>query len=86
MKEKEKSPSGRGEYSAEEIAWYEARISVIKGLISYHERMVIPLGLTTKTLCGKNSCPAVAFENDVYLEALKEALRLMEIELGKLCG
>ena len=86
MKEKEKSPSGRGEYSAGEIAWYEARISVIKGLISYHERMVIPLQMTTAKQCERDFCPAIAFENDVYLDALKEALRLMEIELGRLRG
>lgn len=73
-------------HSAEEIEWYEGRIAVIKGLISYHERMVIPLQITTSKLCERKSCPAIAFENDVYLDALKEALRLMEIELRRLQG
>ena len=82
MSGKEKSPSERGTYSAEELSRYEARIAVIRGLISYHKRMVSPLVLTTKEMCGKNICPAVAFENDVYLDALKEALRLMEREIA----
>lgn len=86
MKEKENAPRVEGEYSAGEITWYEARISVIKGLISYHERMVIPLQMTTVKQCERDFCPAIAFENDVYLDALKEALRLMEIELGRLRG
>ena len=85
MKEKEKSPSGRGEYSAEEIVWYEGRVSIIKGLIHYHERMI---GFVSNCVenCGRKTCPAIEFENDVYLDALKEALRLMEQELSRLRG
>ena len=68
MNEKEKIPSVGGEY--------EGRIAVIRGLINYHKRMVGPL-----VGCGGNdACPVIAFENDVYLDALEEALRLMERE------
>ena len=82
MNKKEIIPSKRGDYSVEELSRYESRIAVIRGLISYHERMVSPLVFTTTEMCGKNICPAVAFENDVYLDALKEALRLMECEIA----
>lgn len=69
MNEKEKIPSAGGEY--------EGRIAVIRGLINYHKRMVGPL-----VGCGGNEvCPVIAFENDVYLDALEEALRLMEREI-----
>lgn len=73
-------------HSAEEIEWYEGRIAVIKGLIHYHERMVMPLQMTTAKQCEREFCPAIAFENDLYLDTLKEALRLMEIELRSLQG
>ena len=71
---------------AEEIAWYEGRVATIRGLIHYHERMVLPLRDCGEENCGKIICPAVRFENDIYLDALKEALRLMEQELSRLRG
>ena len=55
-------------------------ISVIKGLINYHKRMTLPL---TNMSCGEEFCPAVQFENDVYLTALEHSLRLLERELGE---
>ena len=82
MEENKKSPSSGGTYSAEEITWYEGRIAVIRGLISYHERMVLPLKNCGQINCDKEDCAAVQFENDVYLDALKEALRLMEREIS----
>lgn len=74
-----------GKYSAEEIAWYEGRVAIIKGLIHYHKRMMSSISDCSEN-CGKKICPAVEFENDVYLDALKEALRLMEQELSRLRG
>jgi hypothetical protein len=58
-------------------------ISVVRGLISYHERMVLPL---TGASCGEqDNCPALVFENDLYLATLKEALVLLERELAESC-
>lgn len=84
MKEIKKSPSEKGEYSAEEIAEYECRISVIRGLINYHERMVSPVYHSSEIYCEKDQCPVIMFENDMYLAALKECLRLMERELNEM--
>ena len=55
-------------------------ISVIKGLINYHMRMTLPLADIS---CTGEACPAVQFENDVYLTALEHSLRLLERELGE---
>lgn len=57
----------------------KAHISVIRGLINYHKRMVAPLAPTCK---NDGECPALAFENDLYLGALQTALTLMEREVG----
>ena len=57
-------------------------IHVMRGLINYHERMLAPFS----GICScdeEGTCPVVAFENDVYLAALKESLRLLERELGE---
>ena len=54
-------------------------ISVIKGLINYHKRMVMPLGDTP--CIEKDGCPVIRFENDVYLKALEASLELLEREL-----
>lgn len=72
MDEKEKAPRGRGEKLM-------SHIYVLRGLISYHERMLVPLEMLNLD-CQKKGCPALAFQKDVYLEALKEALKLMERE------
>lgn len=59
----------------------EKHISVIKGLINYHKRMVMPLG---DTPCfEKDGCPVIRFENDVYLKALEASLELIERELAE---
>ena len=86
MGNKEISPSERGTYSVEEIAEYECRISVIRGLINYHERMVSPVYDSSEIYCGKDLCPVIMFENDMYLATLKECLRLMERELKRMRG
>lgn len=78
MNEKEKVPSERG-------AQLLSHIHILRGLISYHERMVMPIIGWAHINCNKLPCPAAKFENDVYLEALKEALRLLERE-AKIAG
>lgn len=55
-------------------------IHVIKGLINYHKRMTLPLANMS---CAETYCPAAQFENDVYLTALEDSLRLLERELGE---
>lgn len=72
MNEKEKSTSERG-------AQLLSHIHILRGLISYHERMLVPLEMLNLD-CQKKGCPALAFQKDVYLKALKEALKLMERE------
>lgn len=52
---------------------HEQYIPVLRGLISYHERMM---------LVTKKESPEANLQ-DVYLEALKESLRLMEREVSK---
>jgi hypothetical protein len=52
-------------------------ISVIEGLIDYHKRMTLPI---RDLSCASEGCPAVEFENDVYLSALEESLRLLRRE------
>lgn len=54
----------------------ESAIAVIEGLISYHKRMTLPI-----VPCTGETCPAVEFENNVYLSALEESLRLLRREL-----
>ena len=76
--EKEKLPDGE-----QEKLRLRSHIHVLRGLINYHERMTLPISLGSLSCTKNGSCPAVAFENDVYLAALKESLRLMERELGE---
>lgn len=61
-----------------ELARIENAIWVIQGLINYHKRMTLPI---KKPLCADSSCPVIDFENDVYLSALEESLRLLRREL-----
>ena len=56
----------------------EKYIPIIKGLISYHERMTAPM----EAVKCEADCPVVIAENDLYLGALKAALALMEREVG----
>ena len=66
----------------EHYAW------ILRGLIHYHERMMVGMDMISivskngeVSPCAKNNkCPAV-MSADIYLEALKEALRLMEKEI-----
>ena len=55
----------------------EKYIPIIKGLISYHERMTTPM----EAVKCEADCPVVIAENDLYLGALKAALVLMEREV-----
>lgn len=57
----------------------EKYIPIIKGLISYHERMTAPM----EAVKCEADCPVVIAENDLYLGALKAALVLMEREVGR---
>ena len=61
-----------------------SHIVVIRGLINYHKRMVAPL--KDSPCAGEEICPVLKFENDLYLEALEESLRLLEGELLKRRG
>ena len=55
----------------------KVHISVIRGLINYHKRMVAPLAPT----CNEDGeCPVLAFEKDLYLDALQKALMFMDSE------
>ena len=59
----------------------KAHISVIRGLINYHKRMVAPLAPT----CNKDGeCPVLEFENDLYLGALQKAFMYMDGERIKM--
>lgn len=80
--EKEKIPSAGGGERVEPIEVY---IHVLRGLISYHERMFAPIKLNSLA-CQKDNCAAVKFSDDVYLAALQEALRLMELEALRVIG
>ena len=71
--------SERRDMENKDLDELKAHISVIRGLINYHKRMVAPLAPT----CNKDGeCPVLEFENDLYLGALKTALVLMEREFG----
>ena len=64
----------------------QSYIYVLRGLISYHERMVAPIKMNDLECQKTERCPAVAFADDVYLETLKESLKLMEKELLEIGG
>lgn len=51
-------------------------IHIIRGLISYHERMKL-CSLSPTPECKANGCPEEP-KNDIYLDALRYALALME--------
>ena len=57
---------------------YEGHIQILNCLISYHERMTVPLN-ACKEYCGQTLCRA-KLRTDIYLAALKESLRLIERE------
>ena len=61
----------------------QSHIHILRGLISYHERMFAPIKFNSLE-CQKDNCAAVNFADDVYLAAIKESLRLMKRELGGL--
>ena len=53
-------------------------IHIIRGLISYHERMKL-CSLSPTPESKENRCPEES-KNDIYLDALRYALYLMERE------
>lgn len=84
-----------------EVEKLKRNAQVIRGLISYHKRMLLPfcgflkVDKDTKDvkscadsgmLTEKGECPSVMFANDIYLGALEEALRLMEEEIVRIGG
>jgi hypothetical protein len=79
MSEKEKLPSER----ETEERNLKTHIHVLRGLINYHERMMAAVSYTDLSCKKDGTCPAITFTSDVYLEALKASLALMERELGK---
>lgn len=79
MKEKKKLLTEQ-----ERIGKLESHVVVIRGLMNYHKRMVAPL--KDSPCAGEEICPVIKFENDLYLEALEESLRLLEGELLKCRG
>jgi hypothetical protein len=70
----------------ERIAQLRGYVPILRGLISYHERMFLALsGASCKEDCKKlidGKCPKDIFANDIYLGALKEGLRLIEREIA----
>lgn len=60
-------------------------IHILRGLISYHRRMTLPLKPSHDIPCSEQSvCPVLAFEDDAYLSALETALAVLEREYGRI--
>lgn len=65
------------------------QIHIVRGIIGYHERMNL-FRRNGCTACGEDSpvkqagiCPTIEFQ-DVYLQAMRTALTLMEREYGRM--
>lgn len=66
----------------------ELQASVIRGLISYHERMLLAcnkfiVANSEDEVPENKKSPEIIFQKDVYLETLKTALGLMEAKMNK---
>lgn len=74
----------------------EGYVPILRGLISYHKRMMCVCGspcyatnretgeweYCKKAVANNNECPKATGLNDWYLGALEESLRLMEKEIA----
>lgn len=67
---------------AHRIPKEEAYLHVLRGLISYHERMTMcrPVSPNPDGTCS-DSCPLAS--HDLYLESLRFALRCMEEHMAR---
>jgi len=85
---KEKTPEGVEKHLSEErLEELRGYVPILRGLISYHERMFLALsGASCEKECKHcaegQKCSKDIFANDVYLGALKEGLRLIELEIA----
>ncbi len=55
----------------------ESCLAHLRGLKSYHERLMIPIRANAN-ICQQKACPADVF-GDTYLAALEEAIRCVKI-------
>lgn len=66
----------------------ELQASVIRGLISYHERMLLAcnnfiVANSESEIQENKKSPEIIFQKDVYLETLKTTLELMKAKMNK---
>lgn len=78
--------SGKSIETKSRIVELERHASTLRGLISYHQRMMLVMDhyeCEEKDACKrKGQCPAIRFGNDNYLGALEESLRLIQKEIS----
>lgn len=84
------------EKANERLEQLERYAMILRGLISYHKRMILPgacyvsnpqtgkLGICERAEANNGECPKTTVLNDTYLGALEESLRLINEEIAAL--
>lgn len=79
-----------------EIERLEGYVPILRGLISYHKRMMLPgacyvrdpetgdWGMCRRAEGNNGECPKTTVLNDAYLGALEESLRLINDKIAAL--